>query len=197
MQTLLPCPHRLCVQSAFSADPLTVPPVQSTFNADSLTVSAQPPYRAQSPCAVSFQCELSYRVRTGYLCSQHSVQTLLPCPVCSQLSEQTLLPCLHSPRVQSAFSANSLTVSAQPTCADSFQCRLSYRVRIGSVCSQLSVQTLLPCPRRLCVQLHASTFVHTLKIPNTCRHYTIVWTHLPYTHTDSNGYKRFPRGCCA
>ena len=225
MQTLLPCPHSLRVQSAFSADPLTVPRVQSAFSADPLTVprvqstvSADSlTVSAQSPCAVNCQCRLSYRVRTVPVCSQLSVHSLTvsaqsPCavncqcrltyrvrtvPVCSQLSVQTLLPCPHSPHVQSAFSADSLTVSAQSPCAVSFQCRLSYRVRTVPVCSQLSVQTLLPCPHSPRVQLHGSTFVLTLKIPNTCRYYTIVWTHLPYKHTDRNGYKRFSSGRCA
>ena len=46
-----------------------------------------------------------------------------------------------------------------------FLCRLSYGIR---------------------VQLHASTSVHTLKIPNTASH-TIVWTHKNTAHTDRNG----------
>ena len=75
---------------------------------------------------------------------------------------------------------------------DSSVCRASDRKVRGNSCmtrvrvpgaanrdcspSQLSVQTLLRCPRSPRVQSHTSTSVRTLKIPNTESH-TIVWTH--------------------
>ena len=49
--------------------------------------------------------------------------------------------------------------------------------------SQLSVQTLLQCPYSPGVQLHASTSVCMLKIPNTGIH--IVWTHKNTAHSDT------------
>ena len=48
--------------------------------------------------------------------------------------------------------------------------------------SQLSVQTLLQCPYSPDVQLHASTLVCLLKIPNTGLHIT-VWTHKNAAHS--------------
>ena len=49
--------------------------------------------------------------------------------------------------------------------------------------SQLSVQTLLQCPYSPGVQLHASTSVCMLKIPNMGIH--IVWTHKNTAHSDT------------
>ena len=48
-------------------------------------------------------------------------------------------------------------------------------------------QALLQHPYNPCVQLHASTSVCTLIIPNTGCH-TIAWTHKNTTHTNRSGY---------
>ena len=46
------------------------------------------------------------------------------------------------------------------------------------------MQTLLWCLNSPCVQSHASTSVHKLKITNTGSH-TIVWMHENTAHTDA------------